>query len=104
MEKKKRTRTVYPKEFKEQAVARCKEIGRNKTCSELGISYSALDRWRSELEPGNSNISSTSKPSYEELLKENQRLKKEIGYIEEINKVLKKSTAIFSSEQIRGLK
>ncbi len=104
MEKKKRTRIVYPHEFKEQAVARCEEVGRSKTCSELGISYSALDRWKSELFNETNDLSTTSRPSYEELEKENRRLKKEIGYIEEINKVLKKSTAIFSSEQIRGLK
>jgi len=42
----------------------------------------------------------SSKPSYEELEKENRRLKREIGYIKDINDVLKKSTAIFSSQEM----
>ncbi len=44
------------------------------------------------------------KKSYRELEKENKRLKKELGWMEEINTVLKKSTAIFSSDQIKKSK
>jgi transposase-like protein len=90
----------YSTEFKEEAVARSKTIGISETCQELGISKSALNRWRSEYSPK----SSSDKPSYEELEKENRRLRKEIGYIEEINRVLKKSTAIFSSKELGGSK
>ena len=44
------------------------------------------------------------KPSYQELEAEIRRLKKELGYVAEINKVLKKSTAIFSSSEMGGLR
>ena len=42
--------------------------------------------------------------AYSDLEKEVRRLKKENGYLKEINKVLKKSTAIFSAEHMGGLK
>jgi len=42
--------------------------------------------------------------SYQQLAKENRRMAKEIGYLKEINKVLKKSTAIFSRDHMGDLK
>jgi len=42
--------------------------------------------------------------SYDQLEREVGRLQKENGYLKEINKVLKKSTAIFSSDHLGGLK
>ena len=103
METKKRVKKVYNDEFKIQAVERLKLVGRKKTCEELGISHSALDRWKHEF-GDNTASDSTEKPSYKQLEKENARLKRELGYVEEINRILKKSTAIFSSDQVRGLK
>ena len=103
MDKRERTTKSYSKEFKIEAIARSKIIGKRKTCEELNIAPSSLHRWSHELAnyvPKNTK----DKPSYQELEKENRRLKKELGYVEEINRVLKKSTAIFSSNQIGGLK
>ena len=102
----KRPRQIYTEEFKQEAVARSKVIGPKKTCEELDLSPSALHRWSKHYSDDliiiNKKLSS--KPSYEDLEKENKRLKKEIGYIEEINRVLKKSTAIFSSSHLGGSK
>ena len=42
--------------------------------------------------------------SYAELQKEIRRLTRENGYLKEINRVLKKSTAIFSRDLMGGLK
>lgn len=94
---------TYTEEFKREAVARSKAIGVTKTCEELGVVSSLLYNWKNKYDdslPGKSS----KKPSYDELEKENRRLKKELGYMEEINKVLKKSTAIFSSDQIKNSK
>lgn len=93
----------YSNEFKQEAVARSKTIGIAKTCEELGVSKAALSRWRKEFTDGQL-VKSKDKPSYEELEKENRRLKKELGYVEEINRVLKKSTAIFSKSELGGSK
>ena len=103
MEKQKRERKFYTPEFKREAVERSKSIGVTKTTKELGISLAALTRWRKEFSEDPSKVE-RNKPSYEELEKEVRRLKKEIGYVEEINRVLKKSTAIFSSKELGGFK
>lgn len=102
MKEKKRNHT---EEFKREAVARCKAVGPSKTCEELGIVNSLLYTWRKKYDDSSSSSSKdTKKPSYDELEKEVRRLKKELGYMDEINKVLKKSTAIFSSDHIKGSK
>ena len=103
MENKKDSKKSYSTEFKMEAVARCKSIGQAKTSKELGVAPSTLYRWGRE-NLNNNNGVLFNKPSYETLEKENRRLKKELGYVEEINRVLKKSTAIFSSKELGGLK
>lgn len=103
MESEKKQRKYYSPEFKAEAVVLCKKIGLTKACEQLGVSSAALSRWKRK-QPETSLSGSHSKPSYEELEKEVRRLKKELGYVEEINRVLKKSTAIFSSSQMGGLK
>ena len=101
MEETKKPRKNYSIEFKQEAVARSKTIGSSKTCKELGISSSTLHKWKNEQ---NIKPAKLGKPSYEDLEKEVKRLKKENGYIKDINHILKKSTAIFSSNHIGGLK
>lgn len=103
MEESKGSKKSYSIEFKREAVARCKAIGKKKTSEELGVAPSTLHRWSNENINDNGQIAAN-KPSYEALEKENRRLKKELGYVEEINRVLKKSTAIFSSKELGGLK
>ncbi|MCB9026982.1 MAG: transposase [Bdellovibrionaceae bacterium] len=93
----------YSNEFKQEAVARSKIAGISNTCKELGVSKAALSRWRKEFSVGKLT-KSKDRPSYEDLEKEVHKLKKELGYIEEINHVLKKSTAIFSSKELGGSK
>ena len=103
MEEKNKRQKRYTAEFKAEAVARCERNGTPQTSRELGIPQGTLNRWRHELK-GKTNSQSDGKPSYEELEKENRRLKKEIGYIEEVNRILKKSTAIFSSKEMGGFR
>lgn len=93
-------RHSYTEEFKKEALARAEAVGPTKACDELGITSSLIYQWKKKY-PNPSNSTKSNKRSYEDLEKENRRLKKELGYMEEINKVLKKSTAIFSSDQIK---
>lgn len=107
METNRKPRNYYTDEYKREAVERCHQVGVTKASEELGINMSSLIRWRRQFSDSSNKISnnkSVSKPSYEELEKENLRLKKELGYVEEINRVLKKSTAIFSSKEMGGFK
>ncbi len=99
-----KTKKSYTDEFKREAVARGKAIGPTKACEELGIAPSLLYGWRNKFSNDRSSEKSTKKPSYDELETEVKRLKKELGYMDEINKVLKKSTAIFSSDHIKNSK
>lgn len=96
-------RRQYSKEFKNEAVRLSEEKGSKAAAEELGIAQPTMSKWRQiYLDPRSPSPSSG--PSYEELLKENQKLKKENGYLNEINEVLKKSTAIFSKDHLGGKK
>lgn len=90
----------YTEEFKREAVARSQAVGVTKACEELGLTSSSIYGWIKKYSDSKTS-KKIEKPSYEDLEKEVRKLKKELGYMEEINKVLKKSTAIFSSDQIK---
>lgn len=102
-EKKRRKRRSFTEEFKREAVELAGKIGISEAERELGINESTLRAWRRGIQnPGPERLND--KKSYSDLEKENRRLTKENGYLKEINKVLKKSTAIFSSDQLGDLK
>ena len=103
MEREKKKRRIYSLEFKLEALARCREVGVTQTSKELGVHTANLNRWRKELAKDHGK-GDKDKPTYEDLEKENRRLKKENGWLEEINRILKKSTAIFSSTHLGGSK
>ena len=94
----------YSKEFKIQAVERCKAVGLKNASEELGVCTASLSNWKKLFDPSSGLSKSKDGPTYEELVKENKRLKKELSYVEEINDILKKSTAIFSNDKFRGSK
>lgn len=103
MEKKtRRPRRRFSEEFKREAVELADKIGITKASRELDVDVATVRHWRKKQKPQTDE--SGNKRPYSELEKENRRLAKEIGYLREINRVLKKSTAIFSSEQLGGLK
>lgn len=102
-EKKKRVKRSFTEEFKREAIELTEKIGISKAEEELGIRGSTLRAWKKKLQSAGSE-SASGKKSYSELEKENRRLARENGYLKEINKVLKKSTAIFSSDQLGDLK
>ena len=102
MSEKTRKIPTYSPEFKAEAVAMCQNIGVNATSKELGVPSVTLRDWI--LKSGSRGPSSGTKPSYEELEREVQKLRREVGYMNEINRILKKSTAIFSAGEMAGLK
>lgn len=102
MSEKTRKKPVYSSEFKAEAVAKCLDIGVSATSKELGVSYVSLSNWVQR--SGGQPSSPVAKPSYEDLEREVQRLRKEVGYVNEINRILKKSTAIFSAGEMVSLK
>lgn len=105
MKKQRRPKRNYSEEFMKEAVSRCNLVGPKQTCDELDISNSVLARWRKKYSDSSIiETKSKDKPSYEELEKENRRLKRELGYIQDINDVLKKSTAIFSNSHLKDFK
>ena len=102
MEKKqRRPRRKFSDEFKLEAVELIEKIGITKAGQELDIDLSTLRSWRNKQKP---NAAGRGKKSYAELEREVRRLAKENGYLKEISKVLKKSTAIFSSDHMGNLK
>ena len=101
MEKSKRIKRQFTSEFKSEAIKLADRVGNTQAARDLEISESQIRYWRNKV-----SVSNDPKPdkTYSDLEKENRRLQKEIGYLKEINKVLKKSTAIFSANLMDDLK
>lgn len=95
----KKTKRTYTPEFKQEAVRLANEKGASTVGRDLDVNESVIRRWVQESKNKKSTNSSEEKTNAE-LLKEIKRLKKENYYLSEINKVLKKSTAIFSKDQL----
>ena len=100
-EKVKRVKRQFTLEFKKEATELARKVGNCQAARDLGLNESLIRSWRIIFNPPSSN---TETKSYSELEKENRKLAKEIYYLKEINKVLKKSTAIFSVDQLGDFK
>jgi transposase len=98
----KRVKRKFSEEFKKDAVDLAKKVGNSQTASDLGINESLVRQWKSKFNPTATDSSEVK--SYTDLERENRRLAKENSYLKEINKVLKKSTAIFSVDQLGDFK
>lgn len=95
----------FSEEFKAETVRLADKIGNSKAAKELGINESSIRSWRKKLNPTPEDlIAFKNKKSYQEIEKENKKIKKEIEYLKEINMVLKKSLGILSLDQIKDLK
>lgn len=95
--KHKSKRRIYSDEFKLEAVRLSQKKSVKEAAEELGIAQPTLSKWRKSILDPKAKPNSKSL-SYEELLKSHQKLEKEMGYLKDINDVLKKSTAIFSKD------
>lgn len=98
-------RNTYSDEFKTEAVEMANRDGFPKAGKELGVHPTTIRNWSKKQQGPNSKVNLSSKvKTYEELEKELKKAQKELGYLREINKVLKKSTAIFSADQMGNFK
>ena len=95
--KPKSKRRIYSEEFKLEAVRLSQEKNVKEAAQELGIAQPTLSKWRKAILDPKAKPNAKSL-SYEELLARNKKLEKEMGYLKDINDVLKKSTAIFSKD------
>lgn len=93
----KRVRRTFSEEFKAEAVELAEKIGPTKAGRELGVQESSIRRWTQNCNPSISQP----KQTISDLEKEVRKLKKELEYVRKINDVLKKSTAIFSQEEVK---
>jgi transposase len=94
----------YTKEFKLQAIKLAEKVGASKAAAELGVAPKSISDWIKKFKPESQEEVMASGKSVQVLEAENRRLRKENEYLNTINDVLKKSTAIFSKDQIKGLK
>ena len=92
-----RTHTVYPPEFRADAVRLYRTSGRGlkRTAAELGIAQESLRRWakQSDLDAGRRSDGLTT-DEREEL----RRLRREVRVLREERDILKKAAAFFARE------
>lgn len=112
-------KTKYSEEFKRDAVALTKERSVSAVARELGISNSILSRWKQKhhvsLQPNEESLShkelliaykklqedvAKHRKSYKELSENYKEIEKDYRAIKAVNSVLKKTTAIFSQDQL----
>lgn len=94
----------YTKEFKEEAIKLAERVGVPKAALELGVTPKSIHDWIKKLSPKSAPKVAASTKSTQELEAEIRKLRKENEYLTKINDVLKKSTAIFSSDLMKGSK
>lgn len=97
------TRTSYTPEFKRQAIelAAREDVGPVRAARDLGISLSALYRWRDQAKkrgqsafPGQGRSALT--PQEQEL----KRLQKELGILRQEREILIKAAAFFAKQNL----
>jgi transposase len=101
-----RERTIYTKEYKQEALELWRASGRSaaKIAAQLGIRPPLLYRWaRTERVPDTPKSGGRPRRNLEELEAENHRLRAENAKLLEQREVLKKSLGILSEVPPRGM-
>lgn len=95
-----RTHKPYDATFRQQAVDLAQTSGKpyGDVARDLGVSVDTLRAWRrqQETQPDIGPIATPGKPS--ELERENQRLRRELAYLQRQREILKKALAICSEQ------
>lgn len=97
------TRTIHTPEFKRQALelAAREDVGFRRAAQDLGISQSALYRWRiQERQDGDQAFPGQGRQVLTPDQQEIQRLRKEIEILRQEREILKKATAFFAKESL----
>ena len=86
---------TYSKEFKQQAIKLSDEIGTQKACEQLGLSYFTLGGWRKKENRKRIMDEETTENITTPLTEREKKLMKEIEELREANNILKDAFSFF---------
>ena len=92
---------TYSKEFKQQAIKLSDEIGTQKACEQLGLSYFTLGDWRKKENRKRIMNEKTAENITTPLTEREKKLMKEIEELREANNILKDAFSFFVNDRKR---
>jgi transposase len=92
---------TYSKEFKQQAIKLSDEIGTQKACEQLGLSYFTLGGWRKKENRKRIMDEETAENITTPLTEREKKLMKEIEELREANNILKDAFSFFVNDRKR---
>ena len=92
---------IYSKEFKQQAIKLSDEIGTQKACEQLGLSYFTLGGWRKKENRKRIMDEETTENITTPLTEREKKLMKEIEELREANNILKDAFYFFVNDRKR---
>ena len=92
---------TYSKEFKQQAIKLSDEIGTQKACEQLGLSYFTLGGWRKKENRKRIMDEKTAENITTSLTEREKKLMKEIEELREANNILKDAFSFFVNDRKR---
>ena len=92
---------TYSKEFKQQAIKLSDEIGTQKACEQLGLSYFTLGGWRKKENRKRIMDEKTAENITTPLTEREKKLMKEIEELHEANNILKDAFSFFVNDRKR---
>ena len=92
---------TYSKEFKQQAIKLSDEIGTQKACEQLGLSYFTLGGWRKKENRKRIMDEKTAENITTPLTEREKKLMKEREELREANNILKDAFSFFVNDRKR---
>ena len=92
---------TYSKEFKQQAIKLSDEIGTQKACEQLGLTYFTLGGWRKKENRKRIMDEETTENITTPLTEREKKLMKEIEELREANNILKDAFSFFVNDRKR---
>lgn len=92
---------TYSKEFKQQAIKLSDEIGTQKACEQLGLTYFTLGDWRKKENRKRIMDEKTTENTSVPLTEREKKLMKEIEELREANNILKDAFSFFVNDRKR---
>ena len=92
---------TYSKEFRQQAIKLSDEIGTQKACEQLGLSYFTLGGWRKKENRKRIMDEETTENITTPLTEREKKLMKEIEELREANNILKDAFSFFVNDRKR---
>ena len=92
---------TYSKEFKQQAIKLSDEIGTQKACEQLGLTYFTLGGWRKKENRKRRMDEKTTENITTPLTEREKKLMKEIEELREANNILKDAFSFFVNDRKR---